>query len=304
MRLAGTAEWEEEQGMVDLAVRSLHPALGAEVEGFEPRRPLDQDAIGLLRAAFDDNGVLVFRDLDIDEDMQRSIVFALIGEEVPAPDNSEEKVPWIVSNRTEHVAAAPYGRLLFHCDTMWARRFEQILSLYGLEVEEPTAATMFVSMGNAWDRLPDDLRARVEDLEARHGFDHRYPNRGGDEDVTDTYFEDSRSMVRPVVLSHPRTGRVLLYVSQQATIEILGLPEEQNETLLAELFTYLYDPSAILRHEWRKGDLVVWDNVAVQHGRGNVTLEGPERTLRKVGGPMSFDPNEVLIPTYSKVAGG
>ena len=289
--------------MADLTVRSLHPALGAEVQGFEPGRSLDDETTGLLRAAFDERGVLVFRDLDIDEDVQRSIVFTLIGEEVPVADDAGKKAPWMISNRTEHVAAAPYGRLLFHCDTMWARNFERILSLYGLEVEEPTAATMFVSMGNAWDRLPDDVRARLGDLEARHGFDHRYPNRGGDEDVTDTYFEDSRSMVRPVVLVHPRTGRVLLYVSQQATIEILGLPEEENEALLAELFTYLYEPSAILQHEWRKGDLVVWDNVAVQHARGNVTLEDPERTLRKVGGPMSFDPNEVLVPTYSKVAG-
>ena len=94
-----------------------------------------------------------------------------------------------------------------------------------------------------------------------------------------------------------------LYVSQQATIEMLGLSADENETLLEELFGYLYDPSAILEHEWRKGDLVVWDNVAVQHGRGKVTLDGPERTLRKVGGPMNLDPDEILMPVFSKVAG-
>jgi taurine dioxygenase len=286
--------------MAQLTVRNVHPAIGAEIGGLKPRRPLDADTVVQLRTAFDDRGVLVFRDLDIDEDTQRYLVYAILGEEAPTPDGSANKNPWIVSNKVEQ-GAAPYGRLLFHCDTMWARNFEQILSLYGAKIEPPTAPTTFIHMGDAWDRLPGGLQDRLEVMEARHGFDHRYPNRGGDDDVTDTYFEDSRSAVRPVAMPHPRTGRTLLYVSQQATIEVLGLGEEENETLLAELFGYLYEPSAVLLHDWREGDLVVWDNVAVQHGRGNVTLDEPERTLRKVGGPMTFAPDEVLRPTYSKV---
>lgn len=288
--------------MDKLTVRPLHPALGAEIEGFEPRRPLDDETIAQLRAAFDDRGVLVFRNLDIDEDMQRYIVFSIIGEEVPPSFNSVGKRPRIVSNKMED-GAAPYGRLLFHCDNMWARRFEPILSLYGLKVELPTAPTTFISMGDAWDRLPEALRTRVAGLEARHGFDHKYPNRGGDENVIDSYFDESRSMVRPVVFAHPRTGRTLLYISQQATIEILGLPEAENEALLAELFSYLYPPSAVLEHAWRQDDLVVWDNVATQHGRGIVSLDGPERSFRKVGGPLNLDPDEISMPAFSKVAG-
>jgi taurine dioxygenase len=90
-------------------------------------------------------------------------------------------------------------------------------------------------------------------------------------------------------------------VSQQATIEILGLTAEENEALLAELFSYLYEPRHVLEHEWRTGDLVIWDNVAAQHGRNTVQLQGPVRTLRKVTGPMNLDPDEVLLPFYSKV---
>ena len=47
---------------------------------------------------------------------------------------------------------------------------------------------------------------------------------------------------------------------------------------------------------------MIWDNVAVQHGRGTVALDGPERTLRKVTGPMNIDPDEYLPPSFSKVA--
>jgi alpha-ketoglutarate-dependent taurine dioxygenase len=289
--------------MVELKVRELNPAFGAEIEGLERRIPLDGEVCSRLRQLFDERGVLVFRHLDIDEDFQRYLVYTLIGEEPPAPSGggAEKRAPFLVSNK-EPGGGAPYGRLLYHCDTMWAQSPQPVISLYCVEVEPPTVPTMFVSMGHGWDALPDDLRIRVEGLEARHGHEHGYPNRGGDQDVIDTYFEDPHSTVTPVGHRHPRTGRRLLYVSQQATIEILGLGQDENEELLEELFTHLYAPADVVQHDWLKGDLVVWDNAAVQHARGSVSLEGPARTLRKVVGPLNLTESEMKKPTFSKVA--
>jgi taurine dioxygenase len=56
-----------------------------------------------------------------------------------------------------------------------------------------------------------------------------------------------------------------------------------------------------VRHDWRTGDLVVRDNQAGQHARGNVNLDGPERTLRKVVGPMTLTEAERTMPTFSKI---
>jgi taurine dioxygenase len=78
----------------------------------------------------------------------------------------------------------------------------------------------------------------------------------------------------------------LLYTSQQMTARVEGLDPVESEALLDELFAHLYRPEAVLDHEWRQGDLVIWDNLALQHARGNVEIEGPERTLRKVIGPL------------------
>jgi alpha-ketoglutarate-dependent taurine dioxygenase len=280
-----------------LTVTEINPAIGAVVEGLDPTAPLDDATVRQLRAAFDDRGVLVFRGLDIDEQFQQQLLYSLIDDEIPA----DERVSVQVSNKEEG-GLAPYGRLLFHCDNMWARTPQPAISLYGQKVEPPSAPTRFAGMRHAWDTLPAELKARVEGLEARHGFDGVYPNRGGDDDVLDASFAASAHSVRPVAMRHPRTGHTLLYVSQQATNEILGLSDEENEELLAALYEHLYDPELIIDHDWREGDLVVWDNVAVQHGRGTVALEGPERTLRKVTGPMNIEPDEYLPPAFSKVA--
>ena len=184
-----------------LRVRELHPTMGVEVRGLQPGVPLDDATLAGLRDLFDRASVLVFPDLDIDEDFQRYLVYSLIGAPLPptgeGPEAGARRAPMLVSNKEEG-GAAPYGRLLFHCDTMWSEEPQELLSLYGVDVHPPSVPTLFANMLHAWETLPDDLRARVEHLQARQGFEHRYANRGGDDDVIDTYYEESRWTITPV----------------------------------------------------------------------------------------------------------
>ena len=100
-------------------------------------------------------------------------------------------------------------------------------------------------------------------------------------------------------LEHPRTGKTVLYASQQMTSGIDGLAPDESEALLDELFAHLYRSDVVYEHEWRNHDLVAWDNIAVQHARPNVTLEGPVRTLRKVFAPI---PPRTANPSKPKFA--
>jgi taurine dioxygenase len=289
--------------MGELETTDLHPAFGAEVVGLQPGIPLDEDVRRQLVELFDERGLLVFRDLDIDEPFQHHLVYTIIGQEVPADRPGDDNVRryMFVSNK-EPGGGAPYGRLLFHCDTMWSQRGYQALSLYGVEVEQPNAPTLFVSMAHGWDTLSDDLKERVASVDAVQGHTDTYANRGADEDVIDSVFDKAVSITTPVAKRHPRTGRTLLYVSQQVTLELAALDSEENEELLEKLFAHLYDPSNVYQHDWRTGDLVIWDNQAIQHARPNVVLEGPTRTLRKVYAP-ALDAVELgLRPRFSKVS--
>jgi len=290
--------------MDELEIRDLAPALGAEVVGFVPKAPLDDDICQQLRRAFYERGLLVFRDLDIDEAFQRYFAYTLIGQEPPGDEPEGGTVAnrrvMFVSNK-EPGGGAPYGRLLFHCDTMWSENPYQSLSLYGVDVEQPSAPTLFVSMAHGWDTLADDLKARVADLNAVQGHTTVYANRGGDEHVIDSVFDAPVSITTPVARPHPRTGRTTLYVSQQVTLELDGLGSEENEELLEKLFAHLYDPQYVYAHDWHNGDLVIWDNQAIQHARPNVVLEGPTRTLRKVFAPALDSVALGLQPRFSKV---
>ena len=70
------------------------------------------------------------------------------------------------------------------------------------------------------------------------------------------------------------------------THNIVELPDDESEALLLKLFDHLYSPENVYEHEWEKGDLVVFDNITMQHARGNVERDGPTRTLRKVIAPI------------------
>ena len=82
------------------------------------------------------------------------------------------------------------------------------------------------------------------------------------------------------------------------TERIVELADKESELLLEQLFAHLYASANRWDHEWRNHDLVVWDNLAVQHARPNVLADGPPRTLRKVASPMlKLRPDQ--MPSYS-----
>jgi taurine dioxygenase len=266
--------------MGQLQIRNINDSFGAVVTGLDPLNDLGGETGRALRQLFDDRGVLLFRDLDIDSAHQNELCRLLIGTEgaEPAPDKT-----YYVSNK-EPDGAAPYGRLMFHADMMWSPEPFQALSLYATNVEVGSATTTLASGTCAWQSLPTVLRARVEHLLAVHITGQVY-SRGG-EDLLRAERQNERSALKSIAQRHPRTGKTILYVSQQNTREIAGFAPDESEKLLQTLFAHLYRPANVYEHTWRTGDLLVFDNLAMQHGRGNVELNGPTRTLRKAIAPV------------------
>jgi alpha-ketoglutarate-dependent taurine dioxygenase len=269
--------------MTHLKVRELTPGFGVEVMGFDPKAPLDDETRDQLRWLFDTKRLLLFRDIDLSHEQQARLCTMLIrkgeAETIEAMGTKESHV----SNKLDD-GAAPFGRLQFHVDTMWADKPYQVLSLYGKEVLQPAAPTTFINGVDAWKTLPDDLRKRVQGREVVHTAGA--VRRGDMEGVLITEVDNPPSTVTRIDLAHPRTGETILYACEQMTDKILGMSKAESEELLNALFAHLYKPENQLVHHWQQGDFVVFDNIALQHSRGKVDKEGPARTLRKVASPM------------------
>jgi taurine dioxygenase len=286
--------------MTQLDIRNLSPLFGIEVKGLEPHIPFDDKTCQALRKAFDQHRLLVFRDFDIDVDFQSYLAGVLIGEDrqppvrVTAEALARENDGYsFVSNRSNH--NAPFGRLLFHTDMMWSEQAFQLISLYGVEIEEPTIPTQFISAVHGWNTLSADLRARIEGRFAIHG---RQSRTGNDGEVLVTTYKDEQTAKLPIGRRHPRTGETILYVDQRSTYGIADLASQDSGELMEALYAHLYAPQNVVEHHWRKGDLLLWDNLALQHARPNVSTKGPARILRKVYAPKPQMVRDVA-PEYS-----
>jgi alpha-ketoglutarate-dependent taurine dioxygenase len=293
--------------------RDLCPAIGAEITGIDVNRSLDDDEVAFLRGVYDARGLLLFRGIDdgqLDRTRQAYLCELLnVPGEPPSDEYAAElagrQPTFTISNKVP-AAAAPFGALMYHCDGMWSPHPFEVISLLGVELQDPVTPTLFASAGNAWATLPDDLRARVQDLKAEHvsGPEFVHPRRrvGFEGQLVQATRDHIPSHVEPVAFTHPRTGQTLLYVTQGMTRGIVGMDPDESEDLLEEVFEHMYRPENVLTFDWHVGDLVVWDNYVLQHARPDVTTEGPARTLRKIGLPMMpADIAAALVASYDPV---
>jgi alpha-ketoglutarate-dependent taurine dioxygenase len=92
----------------------------------------------------------------------------------------------------------------------------------------------------------------------------------------------------------------MLYVCEQQTREVVELAKRESNELLDALFAHLYRPELLVEHKWETGDLVIWDNQAVQHGRPYVLGDGPARTLRKIHAPADLAQRIGALPAYAR----
>lgn len=171
------------------------------------------------------------------------------------------------------------GELLFHFDFAFNDDWPcHGISLHAQTIPTFGGDTLFVHGGDAYARLTDAQRARIEGRKAIHIFDPyktkgsirtreamlgRYPERG----------------MHDIVRQHP-SGPTLTTAMSSAD-RIAGLPAKESEALLDELFAVLYAPQHMLRHQWKVGDFVAWDNFVIQHSREQFPMD-QRRTLRRV----------------------
>ena len=144
--------------------------------------------------------------------------------------------------------------------------------LYALEAPETGGDTIWVSLAAAYDALSDRMKRYLIDMRA----EHRTSKAFGD-DIRSNLWKDEAGRQRyqqiralapvehPVLRTHPVSGRKALFVNEGYTTRLLGVDRKESDAVLNYLFDHLRTPEFQVRHHWRKGDLVVWDNRITQH---------------------------------------
>jgi alpha-ketoglutarate-dependent taurine dioxygenase len=143
-------------------------------------------------------------------------------------------------------------------------------AVFSAEVVPGTGGrTGFADMRAAYDALDDDMKARIEGLNAYHSLHYSqgklgHQARKADGEYHGYGFHDGPVPLRPLVKTHPETGRKSLLAGRHAH-NIPGLGQEESDRLLRELIAFACQPPRIYHHAWTPGDAVVWDNRCLMH---------------------------------------
>jgi taurine dioxygenase len=247
------------------ATRPL-PSFGREVD-FDLSQPLDDAQQQALRDLLYGEGLLVFRKQSLSDEAQTRVLGHFGHVLFEEGGHREIAVDGNLGN----------CRLIFHSDLAFTPEPFKLLSLYGIEVDEGGTSTLFASGTRAMTMLPPALRARVETIQTATVIPPSQTERA----VTYETPAFLPQITGPAVIPHPVTGQPILNVYEMQTSRVEGLAPEQSEALLQELFGYLYAPDNVYEHVWHRGDLVIWDNIALQHGRPDQQATG-KRRLRRI----------------------
>lgn len=233
-------------------------------DGFEQR----------MLALFDEHKLLLFRQQQLTEGEQVGIL-SLFGKVLGSKGEFRE------ISSDGNLGAGP---LTWHSDLAFTEEPFKIISLQAMEVNDGQSWTGFANSVNVLRTLPAPLADRIAGRDAVTPIAMIQSHRAVDYDVPDYVPQQTR----PAIIDHPRTGEPVLYINHMQTARIEGLAREESDALLASLFDELYAEDRVYRHYWNNGDFVIWDNIALQHSRCDLTGMTPRRLQRVCVADKSF----------------
>jgi taurine dioxygenase len=273
-------------------VKRLTPHTGAEVTGVDLRRELDAETKASLQRLLADRSVVVFRSqrLAPPEFMQAAEVFGeLMPQQVERftlPDFP--MVGFVSSEDTD----APGGKRLvrgeqFHTDHSNYPAPPKATLLHAVTIPKTGGDTQFVNVHASYADLPQETKARIDPLRALHVFlSSRSPRRKAV--LSEEEKRRSPETWQPLVPRHPESGRKGLYLNTANIERVDGLSAEEGFALIGKLMAHAAQPRYEYRHEWRDGDLVIWDNRSVMHqANGDYTERRYLYRLMVKGVPLS-----------------
>jgi taurine dioxygenase len=253
--------------------------LGARVEDIDLAKPLDKtDFAGVLQA-LGAHGVLHFPKQRLDA-LSLKAFSERFGSLQGSPTGTycEPGVPevMLLSNIVENgkaIGLADAGQD-WHTDMSYNALIGFINVLYAIEIPrrggKPLGNTVFADMHAAYDDLSPALKSRLESATATHDFNKFWEEmrrRPGSTRpaLTPEQRADRPPSVHPVFLTHPISGRKVLYCNPGYTIRINELPENESDAVLAELFAHQLQPKYQYAHVWTEHDVLVWDHIGTLH---------------------------------------
>src|SRR3954466_13366283 len=255
-------------------------ALGAAIEGLDLSRPLTKPALDEMLQALGKYGVIRFPRQTLTGAQLRDFA-AQLGDleiNVGSKGYQDPGVPevMILSNIVENgrpIGLADAGQG-WHTDMSYSRMIAFANVLYGIKIPrrngKTLGATQFSNMQAAYADLPSDVKRKLEGKTVLHDFEKfwkmmRREKGSKRPPLTDAQRKTKPPVSHPVFLTHPLTGRKVLYANPGYAVRINELPQKESDEMLEFLFEHQLKPEYLNKSQWEEGDVLVWEDVGTIH---------------------------------------
>lgn len=274
---------------MSLTVEKSDSVCGALVTGVDLTQDISADLTGELRAIWLENKVIAFPDQQMtDTDLERfTLAFGSFGEDpFFGHIDGHENIAAIQRNADE---TTPIFAESFHSDWSFMEVPPAGTCLFGITIPPQGGNTLFADQVTAYERLPDALRDKADNLTAIHSAELGYAPNGayGDDDQ-----EGGRSMKiipserarekreHPFVRTHHETGNKALFSSASYIQAFAGMEKEESDALMIEFYGHQSKEELIYSHKWSANMLVMWDNRSLLHAATG-GYDGYDRLLHR-----------------------
>jgi taurine dioxygenase len=253
--------------------------LGATIEGLNLATPMTEAEFERVLHALGEHGVLRFpkQQLTAQQLVDFSARFGKLEINV-ANSYQEPGLPqvMILSNIVENgkpIGMSDAGQS-WHTDMSYSKTIAFANVLYGIKIPRRNGKTLgnteFCNMHAAYDGLPDDLKRRLDGKTVLHDFNKFWEMMRREKGSTRPPLTEAQRKAKPpvshpVFLTHPLTGRKVLYANPGYSMRINELPEKESDEILAFLFEHQTQPAYRYAHEWHECDLMLWEDVGTIH---------------------------------------
>jgi len=265
----------------------LSEVAGAEISGLDLSRPIGDALRQAILEAFVRHHLLVFRGQSLNAEQQAAFTrhFGELEEHViRRPDGSRTPPVHTVSNldqdgrptKTPHT----HGNYFWHTDKSYHAVPSLATLLHAIELPPAGGDTEFANMVLAYRALPEARKQVLAGLKVVHSWEANRRNTGN-RPATEEEKRDRPPVTHPLARTHPDSGAKLLYIGYH-TSHIEGMDEAEGRALLFELLEHATQPQFVYRHQWRPGDLVMWDNRCLLHRAvANYEMDRHRRVLQR-----------------------
>jgi len=261
-----------------ISIKNLDATLGAEIDGIDVSKPLPQADIDAIEAAWRERLVVVFHGQSLSD--PQLIAFSRNFGELDPPGPNPYGEPFnkahpelnVISNVIENgkpVGNLGDGEAVWHADMTYVDLPPKAAMLHALEVPPSEAGgnTYFANMFEAYETLPADMKKAADGKIAVHDASRNSAGvlRKGYKEITDV--RETPGAHHPLVRTDPKSGRKALFLGRRPNAYVLGLEVVESEALLDALWAHATQPRFVMCHEWKLGDLLMWNNLSVLHRR-------------------------------------